>query len=91
MFKKLGWSKKQSLTLLRLLKTLDCKKQLRTSRLPKLILCGTKDYANKPGAKRLYKVSANSQLLFIENGKQELNREKPEIMAQAIRSFIKNS
>lgn len=38
MFKKLGWSKKQSLTLLRLLKTLDCKKQLRTSRLPKLIL-----------------------------------------------------
>ncbi len=53
------------------------------------MLCGTKDYANKPGAKRLYKVSANSRLLFIENGKQELNREKPEIMAQAMRSFIK--
>lgn len=69
MFKKLGWSKKQSLTLLRLLKTLDCKKQLRTSRLPKLILCGIKDYANIPGAKRLYKVSAYSRLLFIENGK----------------------
>ncbi|MBL4994878.1 acyl-CoA thioester hydrolase [Enterococcus xinjiangensis] len=56
-----------------------------------MILCGTKDYANKPGAKRLYKVPANSRLLFIENGKQELNREKPEIMAQAMRSFIKNS
>ncbi len=84
MFKKLGLSKKQILTLLRLLKTLDCKKQLHTSRLPKLILCGTKDYANKPGAKRLYKVSTNSRLLFIENGKHELNREKPEIIAQAM-------
>lgn len=69
----------------------DCKKQLRTSRLPKLILCGTKDHANKPAAKRLYKLSTNGRLLFIKNGKHELNREKPEIMAQAMRSFIENS
>ncbi len=90
-FEKLGLSKKQTLTLLRSLETLDCKKQLRTSRLPKLILCGTKDHANKPAAKRLYKLSTNGRLLFIKNGKHELNREKPEIMAQAMRSFIENS
>ena len=90
-FEKLGLSKKQTLTLLRSLETLDCKTQLRTSRLPKLILCGTKDHANKPAAKRLYKLSTNGRLLFIKNGKHELNREKPEIMAQAMRSFIENS
>ncbi|MGC3164763.1 alpha/beta hydrolase, partial [Enterococcus faecium] len=30
-------------------------------------------------------------LLLIKNGKHEMKREKPEIMAQAMRSLIENS
>ncbi|EFF30885.1 hypothetical protein CU011_2508 [Enterococcus faecium] len=56
-----------------------------------MILCGTKDHANKPAAKRLYKLSTNSRLLFIKNGKHELNKEKPETIVQYMLVFIENS
>ncbi|BDP81561.1 hypothetical protein EfmAA290_22370 [Enterococcus faecium] len=48
--------------------------QSQNTPLTKLILCGTKDHANKPAAKRLYKLSTNGRLLFIKNGKfQSIN------------------
>lgn len=91
LFKKAGipLTKKQTLTLLESMNTLQLKEIVAASSLPTLILCGTKDKANLSAAKKLANLMPKASFQEIPGGNHALNETDPTAFADKVIAFMK--
>lgn len=88
-FKKQGADKQQMLTLLKDLVDLDLSQVARKTKVPSLVICGSKDRANLNASKSLKNLLPQASFKLIENGGHTLNTQSSEQLAQEIKTFIK--
>ena len=88
-FKKQGADKQQMLTLLEDLVDLDLSQAARSTQVPSLVICGSKDRANLNASRSLKNLLPQASLKLIENGGHTLNTQSSEQLAQEIKTFIK--
>ena len=87
MFDHMGFTKNQFIRLTNSMAHLDFSDSLSCILCRCLILCGSKDYANKKAAAELLQQLKHARLLFIENAGHEVNREQCGRLAQEINRF----
>ena len=58
---------------------------------PALILCGERDTANKKAAVSLAGILKNAELQEIAGAGHEVNKDAPEKLSQALRSFYRQT
>jgi len=87
-FAKMGLSKMQVLQLTKSMTTLDFEDQLPDISCPVLVLCGSKDAANKKSARTLANDIPHSRLVWIEGAGHEVNVEEPGQLAEALAVFF---
>lgn len=85
LFKNMGFKKEDCIELTSSMIDLDFTKDLKNISCSTIIICGTKDYANKKVSKSLYKNISNSKLYFIEKASHEVNIQNPEQLAQILK------
>ena len=56
--------------------------------LPTLVVCGSRDWANRTSSKKLAKLLPRGRYQEIEDGGHLLNTEKPYELAQDIKEFV---
>ena len=89
-FEKQGANKQHMLQILTELKSLNLTDTAKTYRLPNLVICGSKDWANQASSKKLAKLLPKGHYQEIADGGHLLNTQKPNELAQAIKEFLKN-
>ena len=90
-FKKMGCSKREFLTLVNSMSNLDIAKDLETIKCKSLIICGDKDNANMENAKLLNKSIKNSKFKVTSNSSHEVNIDNPKELADIICDFWKDN
>lgn len=90
-FKKMGCSKREFLTLVNSMSNLDIAKDLETIKCKSLIICGDKDNANMENAKLLNKSIKNSKFKVTSNSSHEVNIDNPKELANIIYDFWKDN
>lgn len=86
-FKNMGCSKKDFINLSNSMSDLNFMKAAAKLDCHALIICGSNDKANMDSAKQFHKAIKNSDLLVIEDSGHEVNKEKPNELANALRDF----
>ncbi|MBE1556800.1 alpha/beta fold hydrolase [Sporosarcina limicola] len=86
-FRKLGIKKKDILQLTNSMLNLNFSDKLNNVSCPTLIICGTKDYANKKAAKNLANNILEATSHFIDNSGHEVNVEAPKTLATLLNTF----
>lgn len=89
MFLQMGFGKNDFFKLCKTMMELDFSKSLQKVSCPVLVICGSKDNANKNASKELANRLPNSVYHELCGTGHEVNAEAPENLAKAIRSFFK--
>lgn len=66
---------------------IDLSAGLRRVTCPTLVLCGTKDSANRKAGRQLAEGISSARLQWIENAGHEVNLEAPEALAERLKRF----
>jgi pimeloyl-ACP methyl ester carboxylesterase len=88
-FKNMGFQKKDIICLTNSMIDLDFSAKLKDVACNTLILCGTKDSANKKASKCLAESIIGSELKLIENAGHEVNKDNPKALALELESFYR--
>ncbi|MGL5977668.1 MAG: alpha/beta fold hydrolase [Erysipelotrichaceae bacterium] len=86
-FSSMGFSKQDFLTLCASLYEVDFKAQLHNVQTPTLVLCGSKDHANKKAATQISKQLPNASYFSIPQAKHEVNNSHPQQLATLLSNF----
>lgn len=86
-FEQMGITKKDMLTLTNSMLPLNFTAQLHTISCPTLIICGTKDYANKGAATKIAQQIFNAKLHFVEGARHEVNNDAQQRLAAVLKKF----
>lgn len=89
-FNSMGLAKKNVLELINSMMELNFEADLNKINCPVLILCGEKDRANQKAAVELNQKMESSKFMIIPNAGHEINREKPEILAELLKDYYLN-
>lgn len=89
-FKKLGIRKQDVIQLTNSMLNLNFSNHLHNILCPTLIICGTRDYANKKAAKNLTDNILDATSHFIDNSGHEVNVEAPKVLATVLNTFYNN-
>ena len=87
-FEKQDADKRQMLQILTELKGLNLTAVAKSCPLPTLVVCGSRDWANRTSSKKLAKLLPRGRYQEIADGGHLLNTEKPYELAQAIKEFV---
>lgn len=87
LFPQTGFSKAQFLQLCGSMAELDLSGLLPRVSCPVLVVCGSRDWANRKACAELARLLPRSDLRIVEHGGHELNREAPEQLAALLREF----
>ena len=88
-FNKMGFKKKDFIALTNSMADLDFSGRLKDISCPCLVLCGTKDSANKKAAKGLAENIKGAEFHFIENAGHEVNTDNPDKLAELLNNKIR--
>lgn len=86
-FRGTGFTKDRVLQLCGSLMDLDLSEALRRVSCPVLVLCGSRDRANKRASAELAQLLSGAEFHIVEGAGHALNREAPEQLAALIRDF----
>lgn len=86
-FASTGFCKREFMELTRSMRYIDLSAGLRDVTCPTLVLCGTKDGANRKAARQLAGKIRGAQLGWIEGAGHEVNVEAPEALAECLKHF----
>lgn len=86
-FEKVGIAKKDMIALTNSMLKLNFTAQLHTISCPTLIVCGTKDYANKGAATKIAQQIPKAKLHFIEHARHEVNSTAAQQLAVVLKKF----
>jgi len=87
-FTKMGLPKNQILQLTKSMTALDFEDQLPDVSCPTLVLCGSKDAANKKSAKILAKEIPLGRVTWIEGAGHEANVDQPSQLGEVLTAFL---
>ena len=87
MFEQTGFTKSQFLQLCSSMMDLDFTKALRGISCPVLVICGSKDRANKRACVRLVRHLNEAKLQIVNGAGHEINREAPQELARLLCDF----
>lgn len=87
MFQETGFAKSQFIQLCGSMMELDLSGALSRISCPTLVLCGSRDRANKRACRELVQNLSRAELCMVEGAGHELNREAPEKLAPLLRDF----
>ena len=87
MFRETGFTKHQFMQLCGSMMNLDLRGALSQITCPILILCGSRDWANRQACTELARLLRRAELYIVEGAGHELNREAPEKLALLLRDF----
>lgn len=87
MFQKTGFTKHQLIQLCGSMMELDFSGTLRRISCPTLVLCGSRDRANKQACTELAQLLNRAELHILKGAGHELNREVPEDLASLLQAF----
>ena len=87
LFRETGFTKAQFLQLCGSMMDLNLSTQLPRVSCPALVLCGSRDRANKRACTELARLLSGAELRIVEGAGHELNREVPEKLAPLLREF----
>ena len=87
LFRETGFSKGQFMQLCGSMMNLDLCGALSQISCPALILCGSRDRANRRACMELARLLRRAELYIVEGAGHELNREAPEKLALLLRNF----
>lgn len=90
-FRKMGLSKRDVIGLTDSMLDLDFRGELGTVSCPTLVLCGERDRANRKAAQGLQAGIPGAELAWIPGAGHEVNRDAPEALAEALRSFFQRA
>ena len=88
-FRETGFSKEQFIELCGSMTELDFTAALPRITCPALVVCGSRDHANKKACIELSQHICTAELAMIEGAGHELNRETPEELAALLQDFYK--
>lgn len=86
-FQSTGFHKAAFMELTRSMMDIDLSAGLRRVTCPTLVLCGTKDSANRKAGRQLAEGISSARLQWIENAGHEVNLEAPEALAERLKRF----
>lgn len=86
-FRQTGFQKNDFIQLCKSMMNLDFTGSIQEVHCPTLIVCGSRDSANKKAALELANFIKNAELKIIEGAGHEVNVEAPEKLADIIRTF----
>ena len=87
MFRQTGFSKTQMIRLCGSMADLDLSGMLSRVSCPVLVLCGSRDRANRRACAELARLLPGAEFRVVEGAGHELNREAPEKLAPLLRAF----
>ena len=90
-FKKMGCSKREFITLVNSMSNLNIAKDLEKINCKSLIVCGSNDNVNMESAKLLNNSIKNSEFKIIGNSSHEVNIDNPEELSNIIYEFWKDN
>lgn len=91
LFADMGFTKNDFISLTSSMADLDFTSHLSAIMCKSLIVCGTKDHANKKAAMQLSQKLSASELVFIENAKHEVNVDNPKVLREELKNFYDKS
>lgn len=86
-FKELGVSKKEFIKLSNSMTSLDIMNDVDKIKCKTLLICGSKDKADKPSLEPLHNAIKDSEVKIVEGAGHTVNEDKPEKLAQLISSW----
>ena len=87
-FRKMGVSKKEIISLCNSMMDLDFMDNLKDIHCRTLILCGKKDKANYAASVQLKEKIATSEFLVVANAGHEINKDNPHKLGEIINTFL---
>jgi len=87
-FRKMGVSKKEIISLCNSMMDLDFMDNLKDIHCRTLILCGKKDKANYAASVQLKEKIATSEFLVVANAGHEINKDNPNKLGEIINTFL---
>lgn len=88
-FQKMGFQKKEFISLCHSMMQLDFTQDLRKIHCPVLVLCGEKDKVNWQASVRLAEEIESAELVLISNAGHEVNKENPKELGKILTEFYK--
>ena len=85
-----GFSRQRMRSLARSMAALDFSPRLPELHRPVLVLCGSRDRANRRSARELARALPDARLHWLAGADHELNTEAPEITAELLRGFYQS-
>ena len=88
-FQKMGFQKKEFISLCHSMIQLDFAQDLRKIHCPVLVLCGEEDKVNWQASVRLAEEIESAELVLISNAGHEVNKENPKELGKILTEFYK--
>lgn len=88
-FQKMGFQKKEFISLCHSMIQLDFTQDLRKIHCPVLVLCGEEDKVNGQASVRLAEEIESAELVLISNAGHEVNKENPKELGKILTEFYK--
>ena len=88
MFRETGFSKSQFIKLCGSMRDLDLSEALADISCPALVLCGSRDRANRRASAELAQLLPGAEFRIVEGSGHEVNRDAPEQLALLLRAFF---
>lgn len=88
-FQKMGFQKKEFISLCHSMIQLDFTQDLRKIHCPVLVLCGEEDKVNWQASVRLAEEIESAELVLISNAGHEVNKENPKELGKILTEFYK--
>lgn len=88
-FQKMGFQKKEFISLCHSMIQLDFTRDLRKIHCPVLVLCGEEDKVNWQASVRLAEEIESAELVLISNAGHEVNKENPKELGKILTEFYK--
>ena len=88
-FQKMGFQKKEFISLCHSMIQLDFTQDLRKIHCPVLVLCGEEDKVNWQASVRLAEEIESAELVLISNAGHEVNKENPKELGKVLTEFYK--
>ncbi len=90
-FQKMGFQKKEFISLCHSMIQLDFTQDLRKIHCPVLVLCGEEDKVNWQASVRLAEEIESAELVLISNAGHEVNKENPKELGKILTEFYKKN
>ncbi len=90
-FRGMGFGKAEVIGLSKSMMCLDFRADLQKLTCRTLVVCGEKDRANRRAASELQERISGAQIAVIPQAGHEVNRERPEMLGEVLRTFFGNA